>query len=118
MLPPIIVNDSFRPDVAGDLSIYKSVEMAEKSFEVYDVGDVDTHIFDSAGRRLRLDLSPDGRVILKYSEDNREYHELVLSIVLEFLKNIGQPEGDVMGKSLEQLVDIAYNISPNPYSYE
>lgn len=118
MKPPIIINDSPWIDTSGDLRVYASVALAERSIEVNDAEDDQLHAFDSEGLLLRIVANEDGRggAHLEAGEMSPHHRETLQAILRNFLVRLGEPASTVDVMTLENLIRAAYQMSPDPYS--
>lgn len=96
--PPIIVDET------GPIYVFRSVEAAEKYLEPIDVANNRYVAFDSQGRLLRLQAT-EPRVTIEAAEEYPTHAEALRLLLVEFLKDMGLPEVDVIDKSLPELVE-------------
>lgn len=119
MQPPIIINDSKSIDAAGDVRVYDTVELAEKSLERDDAKDSQLHAFDSTGLRLKIVANqgwPNGGAHLIKAEAIPGHEDVLRAILKDFLVKLGVPKETAEGMTLESLAVAARERSPNPYS--
>ncbi len=117
MKPPIIFNESPRPDWSGDLSVYESVEWAERGLEPYAAADTWLRAYDSEGRLLKMTaLWESYRVRLEPAEETPSHLEALTNLMRDYLPRIGLPPSDVGAMSLDEMLKAVYDRDPNPYS--
>jgi hypothetical protein len=119
MKAPIVINDSTRIDVSGDLRVYNSIAAAELSLEGYDAGDDQLHAFDCNGLLLRIvanDPAPYSGAHLEPAEPTPTHHDVLLIILRDFLIRTGRHRTDVEIMTPEELLSVTYQRDPNPYS--
>jgi len=116
MHPPIIINDSTTLTIPGDVRVYSTVDAAERSLEVGDGPDPQIHVVDSNGLRLKIVTDSEGKGVRLVPGESQPSHRDALEEVLRaFLTSIGY-EKQAQRMSLAQLLDAAYQRSPNPYT--
>lgn len=116
MRPPIICNDSQNPGAPGDLSVYDSVERAEKGLEPYDAEDPAIQLYDSEGRLLRMQARQDIYAVrIEPAEVEPTHLDRLTSIVKLHLRRIGAPE-NLADRPLAEMLQYIYETDPNPYS--
>lgn len=105
MKPPIIINESSRIDLSGDVGFYASVEAAQLDLEPIDVDNDEYFAFDSEGRRLRL--STDGRFVRIADGERNPKHQAILKIILaDYFRRAGLEQRQYQGASLDELISI------------
>jgi hypothetical protein len=115
MKPPIVINDSLREHLSGDLGVYRSVELAERSIEFDDAADDRLRAYDGEGRVLRIVGDRDRRRA-HLEADGGAKRDVLISILRVFLVRLGEPRQTVEGMQLEQLLSLAYDRDPDPCS--
>ncbi len=119
MKPPIVINDSSQISASGDLGVYASIELAEKSLECYDADDDQIHAFDSQGMLLRIVANqgwPRGGAHLEPAEATPQHRTILITILKDFLVRLGEPPERVESSELESLIAATYERAPNPYT--
>ena len=106
--PPIVLNESSRADVAGDLSVFGSIDEAQSYIEIYDIDDPSFHLFDGRGRRLAM-LTPshgDG-VRLVVAEENPSQEEVLTAALRSHLARLETPPAGLAEMTLEELIGVS-----------
>ena len=114
MRPPIIINESKYAEIAGDLSVYCSIELAERAIEYDSAFDDHQHAYDSEGLLLKIVPNEDCRAShLEPAETTCSQRDLLIAILRDFL---GVPKATVEAMDLESLITAAYQRAPNRYA--
>ena len=88
MKPPIIINDNPDPNKSGDVTVYRTVHLAELSLESYDAGDPSLTIFDAEGQVLQMTL--DGDIVrIEESKAKQTDSALLRFVLLDFFLRVG-----------------------------
>ncbi|MGX1196223.1 hypothetical protein [Parvibaculum sp. MBR-TMA-1.3b-4.2] len=106
--PPIVLNESSRADVAGDLSVFRSIEEAQSHIEVYDIDDPSFHLFDSKGRTLGM-VPPahGGGVRLVAREEDPSHEEVLVEALRSHLERLQNPPSGLDRMTLSELLNAA-----------
>lgn len=116
MKPPIICNDSPNPEASGDLSVYDSVEWAERANDPYNAKDPCVQAYDCEGRLLRMIPDWDASCVrLEAAEDEPTHLDRVTGLLRDYLPRIGAP-AELAAGSLEEMLHYVYEYDPNPYT--
>ncbi len=100
-----MLNESSRADVAGDLSVFASVEEAQSHIEIYDIDDPSFHLFDSKGRTLGMVPPAHGGGVRLVAREKEPSHEEVLARALRsHLVRLETPAADLAEMTLEELI--------------
>jgi hypothetical protein len=117
MKPPIIINDNTRAEKSGDLSVYESIERAERALDYESAQDDQLHVYDSNGLLLRVVGNADCRgAHLEAVEIAPGHKDTLIAILIDFLTKLGEPKVKVDVMTLEELIAAAFKKAPNPYS--
>lgn len=116
MKPPIISNDSHDPEAAGDLSVYDSVEWAEKGHEPYVAKDPAIQLYDCEGRLLKMQALWDTSAVrIEPAETEPTHLDRLTRIVAQHLSRIDAPL-ELADRPLVERLQYIYERDPNPYS--
>ena len=116
MKPPIVSNESPNPQVSGDLSVYDSVEWAQKAHEPYVADDPMFRLYDSEGRLLKMRADWDGyRSVIEPAEEAPTHLEQLTSVVKDFLVRTSAP-AELLDRPLGEMIAYIYERDPNPSS--
>ena len=103
MKPPIVCNDNFRRDMAGDIGFFATLEQALVGLEPDDASDTSIHVFDSEGRLLRL-VDRGCRVSIEDDESLPQQADTLQKILVEWFVIMGYSKEWCDAASLEELV--------------
>ncbi|QEX18237.1 hypothetical protein FRZ44_35420 [Hypericibacter terrae] len=99
----ILVNESSRADLPGDITLFHSPSAAESKLEAVDVRNGEYFAFTLAGRRLNLSLDG-GMVKIRAAQDDSDYTKTVRQL----LEVIGYRVLDARRReSKEQSLDVS-----------
>jgi hypothetical protein len=116
MKPPFVCNDSPDPNIPGDLTVYDSIEWAERAHEPYDADDPAIQLYDSEGRLLRLEALWDTDTVrIEPAETEPTHLARLTSIVQQHLSKGSAPPG-LKDRPLAEVLQYICEADPNPYS--
>jgi hypothetical protein len=117
MKPPIIINESKYAEIAGDLSVYCSIELTERAHEYDSAFDDHQHAYDSEGLLLKIVPNEDRRAAhLEPAEATPSQRDLLIAILRDYLAGFGAPKAAVEAMDLDGLIAAAYQRAPNLYA--
>lgn len=105
---PVVLNESTRADVAGDLSVFASVEEAQSYIEIYDIDDPSFHLFDGKGRKLGLVPPSHGdgvRLVAREAEPSHE--DVLIEALRSHLERLQNPPSGLDRMTLSELLNAA-----------
>ena len=94
--PPIIVDET------GYITVFETIEYAERYLEPIDVEEERFVAFDSTGRLLRLTATPRS-VHVEAAEEVPNHAEVVRELLIEFLNTYVPNDPQLSSLSLEEL---------------
>lgn len=116
MKPPIVCNDSEDPTIPGDLTVYDSIEWAERGREPYDAGDPAIQLYDSEGRLLKMEALWDtSSVRIAPAETEPTHLERLTSIVQQYVSKDAAAR-ELADRPLAEMLQHIYEADPNPSS--
>lgn len=120
MEPPVIINDSAKKDVAGDLCIYDSEESALRALDIESADDPYLNVIDRKGDCFRIVFDPKNQKLIFKKIPNlkflkSELHDLLCQHIKNaHIKNVNQDQLQL--SSVDELIEIVFRFDPNPYS--
>lgn len=105
---PILVLESNKPDVLGDLSIFRNVLLAEKKLEPIDVENNEYYAWTLTGKRLSLKVDR-GKVQISLASNDKGDAPLVRKLLEDHIDYICKcrmlDKPDVTAMSKQQLIE-------------
>lgn len=113
MKPPVILNESRKIDVAGDVGFYRSNAEVLAQIEAIDVENQEYHAFDSDGRLLTLSLGENDVILIEEAETEPSHQQMLRTILIEHFAHLGVPEERCRAASLGELVELGITEYPH-----